>query len=56
MLGFDKKSLIEEIKRELLKELMFDKTFKKKLQTALDIKEDVIILNGSDIKLEVVKR
>lgn len=57
---FDVNKIIEEnlptIKRGILKELILDKNFKQKFLDALGIKEDIILLNGDNIKIEVKKK
>lgn len=57
---FDVRAIINknmpEIKEGILKELVMDKEFKRKFLNALGIKEDVIVLNGENIKLEVVRK
>jgi hypothetical protein len=56
MIGFNRDAIIKEVKETILQELVIDKEFKKDFLDALGIKEDVIILNGDDIKIEVVKK
>jgi len=57
---FDVRGIIKqnmpEIKDGILKELATDPEFKRKFLNVLGVKEDIVILNGSDIKIEVVKR
>lgn len=53
---FNKEAIIADVKETILKELVLDKEFKAKFLDALGIKEDVVVLNGDNIKLEVVKK
>jgi hypothetical protein len=56
---FDVRKIIEqnmpEIKKGILRELIMDRDFKQKFLDALGIKDDIILLNGDNIKIEVKK-
>lgn len=62
---FDIKKIISEqlqnqevinlIKNAVLRELITDKKFKEDFCKALGVKDDVILLNGDNIKIEVRK-
>lgn len=57
---FDARQIIRnnmpEIKAGIIEEVERDAKFAERFKKALGISEDVIVLNGSDIKLEVVKK
>jgi len=53
MLGFNKNNIIQEVKDTILKELVTDKEFKEEFKTALGIKDDLIILKGDGISVNV---
>lgn len=50
------KSNMPEIKEGILQELVLDAEFKRKFINALGIKEDIIFLNGDNLKIEVIKK
>lgn len=53
MLGFNKTEIIKEVKQTILQELILDREFREKMRNALGIKEEVIILNGENVNIEV---